>query len=133
MILKVNDIRVYYDDIVLAIDNISITVESGEIVSLLGPNGAGKSTFLKAISGLLIMENGKIVQGEIFFDGRKVDHLSPFERVKLGICLVPEGREIFKTLTVEDNLKAGTLIRKDSAEEIKKAYNRVYNYLEAAS
>lgn len=128
MILEVKDLRVYYDDVILAVDNINIVVEKQEIVSLLGPNGAGKSSCLKAISGLLGMENGKIARGEIFFDGNKVDHLSPFERVRLGISLVAEGREIFNTLTVVENLKAGTLIRKDSPEIVNKDFEQVYTF-----
>jgi len=128
MLLEAKSLKVYYDNVILAIDGIDLMIEQGEIASLLGANGAGKSSFLKAVSGLLIMENGRVTEGEIIFAGRRIDHLSPIERVKLGICLVAEGREILKNLTVEENLKVGTFIRRDSADAITKDYERVFRY-----
>lgn len=128
MILYLNKIEVCYDNVILAVHDIDLSVEEGQIVSLLGANGAGKSTCLKAISGLLSMENGKVTKGEILFNGKAVNHLPPSERAKLGICHVAEGREILKTLTVEENLKAGTLFRKDSTESIKRDYDLIYDF-----
>ena len=128
MILEAKGLKVYYDNVILAIDGIDLAVAEGEIASLLGANGAGKSTFLKSVSGLLMMENGKITEGEVIFAGKKINDLNPIQRVMSGICLVAEGREIFKNLSVEENLKVGTLIRKDSAHNIAKDYDRVYRY-----
>ena len=128
MILDVKDIEVYYNNVILAIEDIHISMEEGQIVSLLGANGAGKSTCLKAISGLLEVENGKVTKGEIYFDDNRVDQLDAIERVRRGICLVAEGRELLKTLTVEENLKVGSLTRKDPSSAIKEDFNRVYTY-----
>jgi branched-chain amino acid transport system ATP-binding protein len=100
-LLKVQNIIVYYDT-VLALDNISINVTEGEIVALIGPNGAGKSTALKAICGLLTPQSG-----EILFYGGRINGKKPYELVKKGICLVPEGRRIFHTMTVLENLEMG--------------------------
>ena len=104
MILEVRDLRVHYDNVILAVDGIDMEVAEGEIVSLLGANGAGKSTCLKAVSGLLALEGGKITRGEVRFDGKVVNGLSPVARARAGIALVAEGREILKNLTVEENL-----------------------------
>jgi len=128
MILETKGLKVYYENVILAIDGIDLAIEQGEIASLLGANGAGKSTFLKAVSGLLSMENGKITEGDVFFFKKRINHVDPIDRVKLGICLVAEGREILKNLTIEENLKVGTLIRRDSADVIMKDYERVYRY-----
>ncbi|MBN1635955.1 MAG: ABC transporter ATP-binding protein [Deltaproteobacteria bacterium] len=128
MILDVKDIEVYYNNVILAIEDINISIEQGQIVSLLGANGAGKSTCLKAISGLLEVEKGRVTRGEIYFEGKRVDQLGAIERVKSGICLVAEGRQLLKTLTVEENLKVGSLIRKDSASVIKDDLERMYTY-----
>jgi len=100
-LLEVRNLTVYYDT-VLALDNISINVTEGEIVAMIGPNGAGKSTALKAICGLLNPQSG-----EILFCGEKINGKKPYELVRKGICLVPEGRRIFYSMTVLENLEMG--------------------------
>lgn len=88
---------------------ISIEVRAGEIVTLIGANGAGKTTLLRAISGVQ-----SITAGSIIFDGKRIDRLPPHERVTLGIAQVPEGRQLFAPLSVEDNLKLGAWSRRQS-------------------
>lgn len=111
-ILEVKNLSVYYGT-VRALEDVSFSVNQGEIVSLLGPNGAGKSTALKAICGLL-----SIKKGEIFFQDKNINGLTPDRLVKKGLCLVPEGRRVFTTMTVIENLKMGafTLSRGNNSE-----------------
>jgi len=100
-ILEVKNLSVYYGT-VRALEDVSFSVNQGEIVALLGPNGAGKSTVLKAICGLV-----PIKKGEIFFKDKSINGLTPDRLVKKGLCLVPEGRRLFTTMTVIENLKMG--------------------------
>ncbi|MFN2363729.1 MAG: ABC transporter ATP-binding protein [Halarsenatibacteraceae bacterium] len=99
--LKLNNISAYYGNI-NALNSINLEVKKGEIVSLLGANGAGKSSTLKVISGLL--EPG---EGDVFFKDNKITGLEPETIVDQGIIHIPEGRQIFPALTVEENLKIG--------------------------
>lgn len=101
MLLNVKNLTVYYDT-VLALDNISLNVCDGEIVTLIGPNGAGKSTALKAICGLM-----KPKSGEILFQGENINSNQPYKLVEKGLCLVPEGRRVFTSMTVLENLEMG--------------------------
>jgi branched-chain amino acid transport system ATP-binding protein len=101
-ILEVNGLDASYGGY-QALKDICLTVESDQIVSLLGSNGAGKSTLLNAISGLL-----KPRSGNVYFNGRRIDHLDPHDIVRLGLALVPEGRKIFSTLSVLENLLIGS-------------------------
>jgi branched-chain amino acid transport system ATP-binding protein len=107
--LEVKDIVVAYGR-VNAVKGISFTVEKGQIVTLLGTNGAGKSTTLRALSGLL-----KLVSGEVWFEGERLDGQPAHKVVERGIAQSPEGRRLFRQMTVEDNLKLGAYSRKDSA------------------
>ncbi len=107
MLLEVKNLTVYYDA-VLALDNISLTVSEGEIVAMIGPNGAGKSTALKAICGLLDPRSG-----EVLFQGENINSKQPYQLVKKGLCLVPEGRRVFSSMTVLENLEMGAFIRND--------------------
>lgn len=100
-LLEVTDIHSYYGHI-HALKGVTLTVEQGEIVALLGSNGAGKTTTLKTISGLI-----KPRQGDVSFSGKCLKGLSPHEIVSLGIVQIPEGRKIFGSLTVEENLELG--------------------------
>lgn len=86
---------------------VSLKVEAGEIVSLIGSNGAGKTTLLRAISGIQ-----PITSGSIILDGRPITTMPAIERVALGISQVPEGRQVFSQLSVEDNLRLGAYLRK---------------------
>jgi branched-chain amino acid transport system ATP-binding protein len=95
----------------MALRGISISVNQGELVALLGVNGAGKSTTLASIAGVL-----RPWQGDILFEGRPILGKSPEQIARLGISLVPEGRDIFPSLTVEENLRLGAFTRGEKAE-----------------
>ena len=107
MLLEANDISVFYDS-VRAIENVSFRVDAGEIVAMIGPNGAGKSTALKAIFGLV-----KLRTGDILFQAESIKGLRPDELVPKGISLVPDGRRLFSSMTVLENLEMGAFLRKD--------------------
>ena len=89
-----------------------LVVQAGEIVALIGANGAGKSTLLKAISGLLVVRSG-----EVLFDGERIEQLSPRERVRRGLAHVPEGRQVFAGLSIEENLWLGGNANRRLGEE----------------
>lgn len=101
-ILEIRDLHVFYGEF-HALTGIELDVAKGQIVSLLGANSAGKSTLLKAITGIL-----KPRSGSIYFDDRQIDGLGPHDIVDMGIALVPEGRKIFSSLTVRENLLIGS-------------------------
>ncbi len=128
--LKINNIEVIYSDVILVLRGISLEVEQGQIVSLLGANGAGKSTTLKAISGLLLREDGAVTRGNIEFDGQRLDKMAPEEVTRLGVVQVLEGRRLFQHLTTEENLLTGSLIRSDRGG-IKQSLEQVYEYFPA--
>ena len=107
MLLSVENLWVFYGPIE-ALHDVSINVNEGEIVSIIGHNGAGKSTLLKSISCLL-----KPTSGQIVYDGKTINGTDPDKIVSMGISHVPEGRQIFASLTVYDNLMAGSYTRKD--------------------
>ena len=102
--LEVKGINVSYGDI-QALWDVSLNVEEGAIVALVGANGAGKTTLLKAISGLI-----RVQKGEILLSGKSINNLSPQQIVDRGVIHVPEGRRLFSTLTVMENLKLGAYI-----------------------
>ncbi len=110
MLLEVKDLTVHYGA-VRAIENASFNVDEGEIVAMIGPNGAGKSTALKAVSGLLDNFGGEIRRGSISFDGGSIRGLRADQLVARGIGLVPEGRRVFPTMTVLENLQMGAYAR----------------------
>ncbi len=105
--LKIENLKVNYGAI-KAINDISIEVKKGEIVTLIGANGAGKSTILRTISAII-----KPVSGSIIFDGKDVVGMPPHKIVENGISQAPEGRMIFSNLTVQENLEMGAYTRKD--------------------
>jgi branched-chain amino acid transport system ATP-binding protein len=123
--LAVNNIEVVYHDIVQVLRGVSLEVPKGKIVALLGTNGAGKTTTLKAISGLLKPENGSIRDGQVSLEGNRIDMLSAEGIVRKGIVQVPEGRRVFKHLTVEENLRVGSITGKGNA---KQDLERMYSY-----
>ena len=100
------------------ISSCSVNVNQGEIVSILGPNGAGKSTAMKAMLGLLNLKSGKVL-----IDGKDISHLSPQERVKQGIAFVPQTKNVFAGLSVEENLEMGAFLRDESLQKI---INEIY-------
>ena len=126
--LSINNIEVIYDHVILVLKGVSLTVPEGRIVALLGGNGAGKSTTLKSISTLLRGERGEVTKGSIEFQGERVDHLTPNELVRKGMCQVMEGRHCFAHLTVEENLLTGAFTRKSSRNEVRAELERVYHY-----
>ncbi len=105
--LSVKQLRVSYDE-VPALMNVSLEVHEGELVALVGSNGAGKSTFLRAVAGLM-----KLDEGEITFMGESLVGLPAFQVVRRGIALVPEGRRLFARMSVYENLLTGATIQKD--------------------
>ena len=109
-ILKFAGVELYYDH-VYALKGVSIEVNEGETVALIGANGAGKSSILRAITGLR-----KIRTGEIRYNGKRIDGVSPDAIVKMGIAMVPEGRRVFPYMSVRDNLLMGAFTRSDKAE-----------------
>ncbi len=127
-LLRVNNIEVIYDHVILVLKGVSLEVPEGGIVALLGANGAGKSTTLKAISNLLGAERGVVTKGTITFKGENVHSLSPNELVNRGVVQVMEGRHCFEHLTVEDNLLTGAYTRKDGSGKINEDLEMVYSY-----
>ena len=108
LVLEVNNIEVVYNKVVQVLRGLSLAVPRGQIVALLGSNGAGKSTTLKAVSGLLALEDGEVEAGRIVFDGAPTARLAPQQLVRRGLSHVMEGRRVFEDLTVEENLVAAT-------------------------
>jgi branched-chain amino acid transport system ATP-binding protein len=127
--LLINNISVVYADVIQVLKGVSLTVPKGRIVSLLGSNGAGKTTTLKAISGLLKPENGKVTEGSIEYDGSPIQNSSPEAITRKGIIQVLEGRQQFKYLTVEENLRVGTATR--WGKPYKQDLEMVYRYFPA--
>lgn len=127
-LLSVNNIEVIYDDVILVLKGLSLSVEEGQIVALLGANGAGKTTTLKAISGLLKTEEGEVTDGTIEFNGKKINGLEPERIVKAGVFQVMEGRRVFEDLTVRENLVAAAHTQKCSRGELDDRIDHVYSY-----
>lgn len=109
MLLEVRNLRVHYGK-VEAVKGVSLSLEQGGIVTLIGANGAGKSTILKTISGLV-----KPSSGEVFYEGRRIDGQPTNRIVGMGIVNVPEGRRLFKLMTVRENLRLGAYLDRDHA------------------
>jgi len=105
--LTVNNLEVVYNDVMLVVRGVSVTVRPGAVVALLGANGAGKTTLLRAITGLLPVHRGKITKGRVTLDGRDITTDDPASRVRAGLAQVMEGRRIFGELTVDENLRTG--------------------------
>jgi branched-chain amino acid transport system ATP-binding protein len=114
-VLELSNVEVIYDEVILVLRGLSLTVGDGEVVALLGANGAGKSTTLKAISGLLPSENGEITEGEITYGAERLGDRDAAEIVRLGISQVMEGRRVFEHLTAEENLRAGAYTVRNGA------------------
>ena len=125
-LLSVSNIEVVYNDVILVLRGLSLEVAPGSIVALLGANGAGKSTTLKAISGLLKTEEGRVTRGEVRFAGERIDGVDPHMIVRRGIFQVMEGRRIIADMTALENLRLGAFTRKDAG--VKADIDMVYNY-----
>jgi branched-chain amino acid transport system ATP-binding protein len=111
--LELKNIEIVYNDVIRVVRGISFEVPEKRIVALLGSNGAGKSSVLKAISGLLDLEDGELTEGSIIFGKERIDRLSPEHIVQCGIVQVPEGRGLFDDLTTLENLRIGAYTRED--------------------
>jgi branched-chain amino acid transport system ATP-binding protein len=132
--LEVKNLTVLYDR-AMVLNNVSLQVNKGELVSLVGPNGAGKTTLLRAIAGLIKWEKeslkgtvgGKItIEGEVIFDGEVVSNLPAYEIVKRGLVLCPERGRPFREMTIKENLLAGAYLCKDK-KIIKNNFDKVYD------
>jgi branched-chain amino acid transport system ATP-binding protein len=121
--LEAKNISVYYGS-VKALEDATFTVKTGEIVAMIGPNGAGKSTALKAVFGMVDTRTGKIL-----FNGEDINGLRPDERVSRRISLVPEGRRLFPSMTVMENLEIGAFIRKTN--NLKDDLENIFNMFPA--
>ncbi len=127
-LLKVNNIEVIYEHVILVLKGVSLEIPGGTIISLLGANGAGKSTTLKAISNLVKAERGEVTKGTIEFEGKRIDKMYASNVVKLGVIQIMEGRRTFEHLTVEDDLLTGAYTRGHDYKGIKKSLDMVYEY-----
>lgn len=119
--LSIKNITVHYGK-AIALDDVSMEIDEGEVVGLIGANGAGKSTVLKAITGL-----ATLTSGEIWFLDKRIDGMETTKTVKLGIVHIPEGRRLFPYLSVLINLKLGASLRKDKAE-IEKDMKNIFEH-----
>jgi len=109
--LRIDNIDLFYGDVQILWD-VSLEVEREEIVTVLGPNGSGKSTLLRTIVNLIHPKKTEGAEGGIFYRGKRINNLSPEETVRLGISIVPEGARVFQEMSVLDNLRMGSYMRR---------------------
>lgn len=121
MFLELKDVSVQYGK-AIAVQDVSLHMQEGEIVAIVGANGAGKTTIIRMISGLI-----RPAKGEVWFDGKRIDKLSGADIVKSGIVQVPAGRRILGKMSVLDNLLVGAYLRKDR-DEVNRDLERMYEY-----
>ncbi len=119
MLLRIDNLFAHYDGFEV-LKGISLCVKESELVAIIGPNGAGKTTVLKAIFGLV-----KKSRGEILFNERHIEYLKPNRIAQLGISFVPQGRNVFRSMSVQENLEMGAFLVRDK-ELIRKNLNKVY-------
>ena len=127
-LLSVEHIEVAYDQVIVAVRDVSLAVQQGAIVALLGANGAGKSTVFKAISNLVRAEHGQVVKGRISYAGAEITAAEPAHLVRQGLVQVLEGRNCFAQLSVEENLLAGGFARRRSRAEMRTSLEKIYAY-----
>ena len=125
--LEIKNLAVVYQGVIQALSSLSLVVPAGRIVALLGANGAGKTTTLKAISGFLPLQDGRITHGSIAIGGEDTRNLAPHVIVRRGIFHVREGRHVFGEMTAEENLIAATFAQRKSRSR-KAAFDEVYGY-----
>ena len=105
-LLAIDKLEVVYQRAITAVQGITLAVEAGQIVALLGTNGAGKTTTLRAVSGFLGIDDARVTEGAITFNGERIENRLPHENTRRGIVLVPERDKVFPNLTVAENLIA---------------------------
>jgi branched-chain amino acid transport system ATP-binding protein len=125
--LELKNVEVKYMDVILVLRGVSLEVDQGSVVAVLGSNGAGKTTTLRAISGLLKTQEGRVTDGSIEFEGKRIDNGSPENIARMGIIQILEGRRTLIDVTVEENLRAGASVAA-SGKNIKRDLDRVYSY-----
>jgi branched-chain amino acid transport system ATP-binding protein len=125
--LQLNNVEVRYMDVILVLRGVSLEVEKGSVVALLGSNGAGKTTTLRAISGLLKGQDGRVTDGSIEFEGKRIENGDPETIARQGIIQILEGRRTLVHLNVEENLKAGAYIA-GKGSDVKRDLDMVYGY-----
>jgi len=134
MLLEVKNLSISYDTATI-LNDVSISVDSGELVSLVGPNGAGKSTFIRTITGLVRWERETLkgtrygditIEGSVEFNGERIDNLPAHDIVKKGLIHCPERRRPFTEMSVFDNLMAGAYLVKDK-KQVQDTLDEVYN------
>jgi len=128
--LVVSGIKAVYGGVVLALEDVSLSVPENSIVVLLGNNGSGKSTTLKSISGVLATEEGDLTEGKVELDGTRIDGMKPEQIARLGVCHVLQGRSVFEQLTTEENLLMGAYLRQDR-KSIRRDLARAFEYFPA--
>jgi branched-chain amino acid transport system ATP-binding protein len=126
-LLQLNNIEVKYMGVILVLRGVSLQIEKGGVVAILGSNGAGKSTTLKAISGLLRTEEGRVTDGTIEFEGNRIENGDPQRIARMGIIQIMEGRLVLEHLTVDENLRAGAYIA-GSGGRLGRSLDMVYEY-----
>ena len=128
--LSVANVEVVYNDVVLVLRGVSLTVPAGKIIAVLGANGAGKTTLLRAVTGLLDVHRGRITKGTVSLDGHDITHADAAPIVRAGLAQVMEGRRIFAQLNVDENLRTGAYTRRDKAG-INESFERVLDLFPA--
>ena len=130
-VLSIQNLSVAYARKGLALENVSLSVPEGGIVALLGANGAGKTTLIRAVSGLLDLHHGSIQEGRIQFRGQSIQRTPAHRLFRMGMGQVPEGRMVFKHLTVEENLRVGAAAL--SRHEFQQGLETVYALFHACA
>jgi branched-chain amino acid transport system ATP-binding protein len=125
-LLDIASLHATYNHAIVALQGVSLSVAPGEIVALLGANGAGKSTTLQAVANLLPAQRGQVTGGRILFDGRDITHATPARTVQDGLVSVLEGRHVFRSLTIHENLLSGAAAKRLSRAETRREADRVY-------
>ena len=124
IILAAQGLEVVYRDVIIGLRGVSLSVPTGSIVAVLGANGSGKTTMLRALTGLLDVHRGKVTKGSAQFAGKRLENMDASSIVRAGISQVMEGRRIFPTLTVDENIRTGAYTVRSKAE-IRTNYDRV--------
>ncbi|CNG23649.1 amino acid/amide ABC transporter ATP-binding protein 2%2C HAAT family [Mycobacterium tuberculosis] len=126
-VLAAEGLTVQYGSSTTALKGVGVRVGQGEVVAILGSNGAGKSSLLRTVSGVLTPHGGRVVAGSVLHRGTRLGARSADKRVRRGIVQVPEGRQIFATLTVEENLRIGGHARRGARAELRRGLDRAFD------